>query len=297
MFKNIIFFNHWHYGDIFTTREMVKDIQSQLPNYRYGYVHALSPLILKDLKFMNLSQDKNNQILQNITDRTKFAISDDTLFVNTWIGPYENMWEGFNPTYHDFYNIFKHIYDSLNQNFNLNLIIKDSVWDYIPDIDYTTVETERVHQILNEAVNGRLFLICNGPGLSNQSNMGFMENIIEILARTYPQDTFIVTHGFPTILTNIKFTFDIFRMSNDLLEISYISTFADVIVGKNSGPYTYSSTKSNISNPNKKFVCFTKIDSDTLTYGLNCSAKISISDTVNDIDAAYLINQSIKQQD
>ena len=85
-------------------------------------------------------------------------------------------------------------------------------------------------------------------------------------------------------------------MSNDLLEISYLSKFVNgVIVGKNSGPYTYTHTKANILNPSKHYVCFSKNETDTLNHGLDCPAKFAFSNTLNDIDAAYLINQSIKQ--
>jgi len=291
--KNIVFFNHWHYGDLFSTRGLVADIQRQLPEMRYGYAHGLSPLVTRDLVTINLSREKNNQILAGIDQRTRFAQSDDTIFVNTWVGAYEGMWEGLHPPFTAHYNIFTAMYELLNQHFNLNLQQSGSVWDYVPEIDYTKIDTSRVDRLLNE-VSGSIYLVCNNQVMSLQSSMGFMEHTVDILARQYSSDTFIVTHGFSTSFPNIKCTFDIFRLDNDLLEISYLSKFAKVIIGKNSGPYTYAHTKSNILDPGKKFVCFSHLESDILTHGMDCSAHFGFSNTTDDIEAAHVINHIMK---
>jgi len=293
--KNIVFFNHWHYGDLFSTRGLVTDIQRQLPDFRYSYAHRNNPLATRDLVTFTLSPNKIDQILNSIDQRTRFAQSDDTIFINTWIGAYEGMWEGFHPPYLDHYVIFKTMHSLLNQHFNLNLNILESVWDYIPDIDYSKIDTSKIDQIVSE-ITGSLYLICNNLVKSAQSDMGFMENTVEILARQYPNDTFIVTHGINSTLSNIRCTYNIFQMENDLLEISYLSKFAKVIVGKNSSPYTYTQTKSNLLDANKRFVCFSRVESDILTYGLQCEASFIFSDTVDDIDAAYFINQVIKKK-
>jgi hypothetical protein len=72
----------------------------------------------------------------------------------------------------------------------------------------------------------------------------------------------ICTNKFKTVLPNIKFTSDIIKSTKDtdLLEISYLSTFCDVIVGKNSGPYVFCETFTNYNNPNKTFVSFNRGD-------------------------------------
>lgn len=292
--KNIVFFNHWHYGDLFSTRGLVTDIQRQLPNMRYGYAHALSPLATRDLVTFNLTPEKNQQILSGIDQRTRFAQSDDTIFINTWVGAYEGMWEGTHPPYTAHHNIFAKMYELLNHHFNLNLQIQPGVWDYIPEIDYSKIDTSRVDQLLTE-VSGRIYLISNNQVMSLQSSMGFMEHTIEILARQYPNDTFIATHSFETNLSNIKFTYEIFRMSNDLLEISYLSKFCNTIIGKNSSPSTYTNTRSNLLDPSKHFVCFSHNENDTLYYGLDCTSQSTFSNTTDQIEAAHIINQVIKR--
>jgi hypothetical protein len=62
---------------------------------------------------------------------------------------------------------------------------------------------------------------------------------------------------------NIKYTKDIINIrDNDLNEISYISTFCDIIIGRGSGPYCFSTIKSNLLNKNKIFIGFTNLIED-----------------------------------
>jgi hypothetical protein len=287
--KNIVFFNHWHYGDFFSTRGMVADIQRQLPNYRYAYAHNKNPLATRDLVNFDLKQPQIDHIMNGIDQRLRIAQSDDTIFVNTWVGAYEGMWQGLHPPYTAQYDIFKAIYSILNQSFNLGLLITNNIWDYIPEIDYTKIDTAIADALVADC-KGKIYLFCNNPVMSKQSSMGDMKNMIETLAVKYPDDTFIVTDHFNTEYFNIKFTSEIFNKPNDLLEISYLSKFVNVIVGKNSSPYTYTQTKSNICDPTKRFICFSHDVSDTLTYGLNCSATFNFSNIVDEIDAVKIID-------
>ena len=182
----------------------------------------------------------------------------------------------------------------MNQHFSLGLNFQNSVWDYIPKIDYSLVETSLIHNFIDNQTNGKIHLICNNL-IDANDKVGSMENVIELLARNHPEDTFVATHGFTTSLPNIKFTFDIFMMNNDLLEISYLSKFTNVIVGKNNGPYTYTLTRSNLQDTRKNYICITDSESNMLSYGLNSTANLNmITDQSDDIEIAYAINSAIK---
>jgi len=46
----------------------------------------------------------------------------------------------------------------------------------------------------------------------------------------------------------------LYKNNFDLNEISYLSTFCDVIIGRGSGPYCFSHVKKNIFNENKTYI-------------------------------------------
>ena len=294
--NNIVFLNHKNYGNIFYTREYIRDIQSQLTDFRFGYAHQLNNLILKDFNFISLSAEKNTQILQMIDQNNKFAQSDDTIFINTSPSAWKDVYTGNEPTFNDCYGVYQNLYTALNQNFNLNLTFRSSVREYLPEVDYTFVETDKVHSFIDNKSKGKIYLFCNNFTDYPNDYVGSMESIIESMARNYPNDTFVATHGFATSLDNIHFTLDIFSLNNDLLEISYLSKFADVIIGKNNGPYTYTLTKSNLNSSNKNFVCITNNYWEMLTHSIGFPASVQQYDNIEDkIDMTFYINSVIKQ--
>ena len=122
-----------------------------------------------------------------------------------------------------------------------------------------------------------------------------MQSIIETLATKYPDDAFVATELFETKHTNIYFTDAIFKKNCDMCEISYLSTKVNVIVGKNSGPFTYANTKQNLQDPSKKLVCFSHKPEDTLPYGLDFAADFIFSDTTDDTVAVAIIEKAINE--
>lgn len=122
-----------------------------------------------------------------------------------------------------------------------------------------------------------------------------MQSIIETLAVKYPTDTFVATELFETTMSNIYFTDSIFQKNCDMCEISYLSTKVNVVVGKNSGPFTYANTKQNLQDPTKKLVCFSHKPEDTLPYGLDFAANFTFSDTTDDTTAVELIEKAMNE--
>jgi hypothetical protein len=115
----------------------------------------------------------------------------------------------------------------------------------------------------------RMVLMCNGTSMSGQSEMGDMARVIDALAREFTDTVFVVTnksrdHG----LENVRYTQDIFNMESDINQIAYLSRRASLIVGKNSGPFSYCQFKENLEDPSKTFWNFSTRLTDCLTAGL-----------------------------
>jgi hypothetical protein len=116
--------------------------------------------------------------------------------------------------------------------------------------------------------------------LSGQALNFNMNPLIISLAKKYSGCNFYVTHPFQTDLKNI---IDCNSLINDNLksnlnEISYISTFCDIIVGRGSGPFCFTHIKQNLNNKNKTFISTGNIETEinwvTMSdYGLTEHAK------------------------
>jgi hypothetical protein len=86
------------------------------------------------------------------------------------------------------------------------------------------------------------------------------------LANNNPSSLFLTTtpinHNHPNIIDTSLLT----NTNPDLLQISLISTFCDIIVGRASGPYCYTHTKENLLNPNKTYISFSNNPNEGVWY-------------------------------
>ena len=289
--ENIVFFNHWHYGDLFSTRGLVADIKRQLPDMTYYYAHNKNGHAVSDL-VETLDEENNKAVLDGVSQWNRFGSDDDTILINTWVGAYMGLWANTHPSYISHHRIFAECYNDIRQQFGIDLKLSDNVWDYVPTIDYNFFDVSAANKFILEHPN--FYLFCNSAPASKQSSMDNMQKIIELLAKQHPDHAFVVTEKFETKASNIFFTSDIFNIPNDLCEISYLSTKTNLIVGNNSGPFTYAQTKENLQNPQKIFINFSHKAEDTLPFGLDISASFRFSNTTYSSPAAGIIRDAME---
>lgn len=255
--KPIIFFNHFHNGDLFNSRSFVSEIIGAVRQVNF-YAHGKNPKILLDLP---VHQFHINMIQQDIDNpKIKIKETDRFVYVNTWIGAY------FEPngecTLPFSYGMYKQIYAAINRIYGTSLSL-GPINEYYSTIDYTKFNVSNVDLFLKETPQKKV-LFSNGPGLSNQSVYNDnMADIIRSFANKFPNIKFISTEN-----VGVSYTGDIIRAEgSDLIEIAYLSHFCDLIVGRSSGPFSYSLTKENVMNPSKTFLCFGDRQTDVFTYG------------------------------
>lgn len=253
--KSICFFNHFHNGDLFNSREFIKEIVESIDT-KFYYGHYNSPFTLLDIDVESID-------VPQIDNKCKFLDTDDIFYINTWVGSYfdtdffkSDMISDNFCTFEFSYKMFSMIYSEINQRYSANLELT-SMEDYFPSIDFSKFEIENIDEYVRSDVNKKV-LFCNGPCMSGQCRyVGDLKPVIENLSIKYPNISFLATQKFDTNLENIKFTDDIIKLDRcDLNEIGYLSTFCDIIVGRNSGPQCFSANKKNINDPNKMFYAF-----------------------------------------
>lgn len=276
--KCIVFFSNGHNGDIIHSKSFIDDISSNV-TFPCLYSYKGSPEIIQDVAA------KYTQICpKNYYDT--FIESSSILYVNTWLYPYIIQPEYKGVTLKTNYKIFDLIYKKINSIFNTNLQLK-SIEEYFPSIDFSKINHDTVSKFVSTNTAKKV-LFCNGKIRSGQSKYNSnMSDLITKLASTYKNITFIATEKFNCNLDNIMFTDDIINIKGcDLNQIGYLSTFCDLIIGRNSGPFCFTTIKDNLNNPNKTFYAFGHNKTDCFLHEIDISSKFIFqsSEIIEQID-------------
>jgi len=238
--KRIIFYNLGHKGDHHICREYIKDIIKKT-NYDEYYLLSKNPYTIRDIP--NLKQDFLNDYCVGEGDLTLnhqyLNINNRDIYLNiTLFGDYK---------FH--YEIMTYVYEHLDININ-----KDISY-YYPKIDYSYYEIKGVENFINKYPDQFKVLVSNGQPQSGQSSISDLNEIINKLADDFKNVLFVLTDDSKRInKPNIFNTSDIIGLKEDINEISYLSIFCDIIVGKSSGPYIYTLIEENLTNQLKTYI-------------------------------------------
>ena len=249
------FLNYHHNGDILFSKEFMKDLRNIIQPEECFVHHRLHPNLLKDMPF--LIQQPPLSFEENVSQ-------ENDVYIVTWIGYYfiqKMVAVTYGCSLYSLYDAFKIVYEELG----LTEYLKP-IEHYIPKIDYTFVEKSNIDLFYNTHPN-RKVLISNGPVKSGQAINFDFSSIIEKLSDSNPNIDFIVTHRYPTTKTNVYFTENIIQVDScDLNEISYLSLRCDIIVGRASGPSTFTNVPEIIFNPLKTVVGFSNTEAESFCF-------------------------------
>lgn len=258
MYKNVIFFNPFHNGDIHVSRTIVSQIINKMkkdyPETNFFYSHPNSSELLLDIKDLKYDHDKHKDI-ENI--RLSKKIIGDTVYISTWYGQ-QNGSQG-----NKFGCTFDCIYTLMNYNckdifkFSLSDISKNPV-DFFPTIDYSYFLIEKARSWLDSHTEKKIF-VANGLALSGQAINFSMTPIIKELSQKHKDKVFILSNYESEINEpNVFYSKDIIDKigGSDLNENAYLTENCDVLVGRGSGVSTFALTKNNMFNRNFKMLFF-----------------------------------------
>lgn len=277
----IIFFNQFHNGDCFVGKGWVRNIMQQIPEAEFAYAHNNHPDIVKDLGCEQLTLSD----IPDIDRKIKFAKdTEGTIYINTWCGAFQGELFGYNQ--HSNYIIQHQMYDfycaALSQELGRKITQQQNIYDYLPFIDWEYYPDTALADVwVKQHVSEHLVLFCNGSANSGQSAVGDFRNVIDRLSQDFTEHVFVVTSDIDIQRDNIYTTSSIFGKQSDLNEIAYLSQHAQLIVGKNSGPFSYCQYAENMELPHT-FFCFGKLLTDCLNAGLEFPAQFKFSDQTHD---------------
>lgn len=285
---NLVLFNHWRNGDTFINRNYVKHIISKLnvPSY---YAHKNHEANIRDLncRIIGLS-DIPKQC--NMSVISAYDKANKTFYINTWVGAWigKILKPGDHANFVTLHKVWNELY---SQIFNGEQL-PGNYFDFLPTIDYSVYDLSKSIEWLKDKQD--VVLVCNGKQQSEQSSMGYMLKIINVISQKYNNVHFLVCDKVGIERENVTYTDDIFGSSiGNLPHISYMSQYAKLIIGKNSGPFSFSHTKETCSDSNKTFLCFSKEMKHCLCGEGMYYANHLFSNTVDDDYAIKLISNQI----
>lgn len=288
----LVFYNHYGIGDLFESREFVRDWMRLCGVTRADYAHREFPGLFEDLPQLRSiaiqpEMDMRAALTWNIwgasglqklaaneiPSRDFMSMPRTELWVNTWIGARNAetqppgdyvLWPGVGCTVENLYRMHN---DYLREA-GLPPLPR-SVAEYLPVIDYRQV-THVAHfaRFAQVQAGKRLVLVCNGAtGSGHAANFDFGEVIKALPARA--DRILILTDRVSSAAEahirdcrpDVYYTDDFTRRRQgwcDVNAISYLSRFCDVIVGRCSGAQMPCQTRENWLDSTKTLVCFTE---------------------------------------
>lgn len=280
--KNTInLYNQGHNGDIFYSRMIFKPLISN--GFKIKFNHNNNPKIFEDSPTIH-----NGPLDLTIHDPVGGDDIDKKIF-NMWVGKMSGNYYGIGGPYYEEVNgctfqTYKKICDDILKNFKI-FNIPDT--EYLPTINFLRLNIDSsIDEKINQSKNNydKIILICNGDCLSGQAiNFNFTPIIIE-LCKLFPNYLFLTTKLIDYELKNLINIFDWTKLKYDLLHISYISKFCDVIVGRASGPHCFTHIKENLLDDKKTFISFTKRETEGKWYmNSTCKQVWSKEDGINEV--------------
>lgn len=288
---NLIFYNHYGSGDLFESREFALDWMKIVGVEKAYYAcrkcfHAL---------FSDLPSITPIEVTEDMDMRAAVTRRGGDIFVNTWIGARNAqtkppgdyvLWPGVGCTVDNLYRMHN---DYLKEAGLVKL--PRPIVGYIPSINYSQAVRDRITKWIKDKPY-RLILMCNGPTGSNHASNFDFGPILDWIPQN-PDRAFIFSEKGAHIpeRDDVFWTDDITGRNPgecDLLAVSFLSRFCEIIVGRCSGAQMHTQVIQNWVDPSKTQVCFTKhrngaafvLDPEAL--GLHMKIKWSAADNAKD---------------
>lgn len=311
---NGIFYNMFRNGDLFVVREFARSTISQLPQFTWHYAHGNHPNSLKDMPCTYISMPHFFEVCESVGckhhdihelipkykpldagEPVRYLSTSSPLYINTWAG----CWHGLKfplgcyPNMHELLEIWRTIGQIVAQKTGSRLEFTDDVISYFPIVNYDVFDAELVLVAKKQFEHfDKTVLVANGRSMSGQSKLdvNVLNQVIIALAKMHPNIAFVLTGDIVVNAPNVFYTNRLFQKQYDLPEISYLSSFCNVIIGKNSGPFTYAHTKDNVLDERKIFVSFSNSARDNLLYDVkNAKCRFVHSDSVVQNEIAKIL--------
>ena len=254
-YDNVIFFNFFHLGDIHISRNYMKEMMSRIDADTFFEANQYGDHVIKDIDNLHYLRWHSFVNFCGVPYDVPYAVNMNgdkkTLFINTWVGQNQPL----NKMPRD-----DGVCTFRRNTENYNLILKelelpqisDTDLGVFPSVDYERYDIDGVNKFLSKTV-GPFVLIFNNEVQSGQCENFDFDPIIQKLCEEFTEHKFIVSNETSIKNDRLYSASEIIGKNEfDLNELSYLSTFCDVLIGRNSGPQTFAYVIENFLCPHKK---------------------------------------------
>jgi len=250
MTNRLVFYNHYGNGDLFIAREFVREMMQIIPAKEYYYSHGKNIRMFADFPELKFTPITDNHIMRKHGYRL-----DNDIYINTWLGVDSNYVTPANSCSID--NSFR-MYNDILRDLGFPLL-SQPLEEYLPRIDYSFFDTAPVDKFIKDNKDRQMVFITNCLVQSNQAENFEFAPIIVRLCKEHPDILFIISDPIEVALDNLITTKEITQSKDgfDLNELSYLSLFVNLLIGRSSGPQIFSMVSENCMNPQKAFLSFT----------------------------------------
>lgn len=290
--KRVVFFNHFHNGDIHASRGIIRQIMTKVkqidPSIQFTYSHKMAADLLIDIPDLTFDQ---SALANANSEHIGTLIIGDTLYINTWYG--QQHFKYMNRHAISFDTLYAAFNDTCRDTWGFSLEdISNDPSTFFPTIDYSKFQIMNAKNWLINHPSKKIF-VSNGQALSDQSHNFNMTPLIENLAIKHTDKIFILsnTEQYKIKLPNVYYSGNIIRRAGcDLNENAFLSEHCDTIMGRASGTFAFSQTHNNMFKRTCKMLCFTNIIpqkegqfwlADLLQDRLTYSATITVTNESN----------------
>tara|TARA_R110000824_G_C15193484_1_gene674982 strand:+ start:1246 stop:2151 length:906 start_codon:yes stop_codon:yes gene_type:complete len=262
----IIFYNHYHRGDIHFSRSFVdhtvRSLRETRGDIEFLYMHQNSPDTVSDIA--NVTEVANQQILWPNKVQIVSGVQEDgelLLGINTWVGSSDDFRKDCGCCFTGNLKLWQIIWNTIDNDHGLKVAPPLNTDDLLPKIDYDHYHhcsfVDDHLRATDSKYNKRIF-VSNGPVLSSQAVNFDFDPIIMKIAEDHPECAFYMTDNSSLEGPNIYSTRELINKDGcDLNENSYLSRSCDVLVGRASGPFAFSCCHDNFMDKNKTLCIFT----------------------------------------
>lgn len=290
MYESLRFYNWFGNGDLFNSREFVKELMANIPAKEYWYHHQKSPRMFEDIS--DLKHARIDERCDNSLHLKHYNDTND-LYINTWIG--------LNPGYvlpgigctvaknRDMYNA---VLKAAGIEFELTKPLKE----YLPTIDWEklpTVHRENINKFVVKHRDSKLVLFCTGHVQSGQADNFDLTGPLAHICDLYPDINFVSTGDKLGIRAhNMFYAEDIIQAQDgfDLNEIGYLSKYCTHVIGRPAGPFVFAQHRENLYNSALSVLAFSYHPNvSTFAHTVPIDMKVywspstEFNDVVNDI--------------
>lgn len=239
--KKICFYQFAHIGDLFLSLPFIESLIAQSKEYEFFHTTEteskkhFNEILLKIVSNLKIQSDRNC----DFEIRTwQGHIKED--FFNNSIIPYEQ--------FNDSFECFRFLWEKIFSDLNLSVKIDQNLeinYDHIGLLDKTSIKN--IENFFNNNKDKKNILIFNQKPFSEQTDLEEWGSYINYIATKFSKINFIYTNkeSLDISLENVFWSPSIFgNHSCDIIHNSYLSLFCDILVGRVSGPFMYSSMHS-----------------------------------------------------